>query len=85
VEAGGGLVHGAATHGGGSSARPTRGERGGEGRSGGPMATDPHHTCGGVEEHEFSGLALQPVTMVYQWFNLKTTTIVSCFGTINQE
>jgi hypothetical protein len=38
---------------------------------------DSYRTCGGDEKCGFSGLASKPVVMVYQWFGLKTTTMIS--------
>jgi hypothetical protein len=43
----------------------------------GDAVCDPHHTRGGDEKREFSGLDSKPVATVYQWFGLKTTVTVS--------
>jgi hypothetical protein len=45
---------------------------------------DPHYTRGGDENCGFSSLATKPVVMVCLWFDLKTTTIISCFDPQNQ-
>jgi hypothetical protein len=41
---------------------------------------DLHRTHGGDEKRGFSGLASKPVVMVCQWFDLKTTVMISLFG-----
>jgi hypothetical protein len=53
------------------------------GRSGGTVC-NLHHTRGGDKKCGFLGLVSKPVTMVYQWFDLKITTKVSWFGPQNQ-
>jgi hypothetical protein len=53
-------------------------------RSSGDTICDSHHTRGGDEKHEFSGLASKLVAIVCQWFGLKTTATVSWFGPQNQ-
>jgi hypothetical protein len=45
---------------------------------------DPHRTHGGDENGGFPGLASKLVAMVYQWFDLKITMMVSWFGPQNQ-
>jgi hypothetical protein len=45
---------------------------------------DPDHTHGGDKKHRFPGLASKLIANVYQWFGLKTTAMVSCFGSQNQ-
>jgi hypothetical protein len=44
-----------------------------------------HRTHGGDEKRGFPGLASKPVAMVCQWFDLKTTVMVSWFGPQNQD
>jgi hypothetical protein len=53
------------------------------GRSG-DAVYDPYHTRGVDEKREFFSLASKPVTMVCQWFDLKTITMVSWFVAQNQ-
>jgi hypothetical protein len=53
------------------------------GRSG-DIVYDPHSTCGGDEERGFSGLTSKSVETICQWFDLKTTVMVSWFGPRNQ-
>jgi hypothetical protein len=50
----------------------------------GDAVCDPHCTCGGDEKRRFSNLALKSVVIVCQWFGLKTTVMVSWFGSQNQ-
>jgi hypothetical protein len=46
-------------------------------RRSGDVVCDLHHTHGGDEKREFSGLASKLVETVCQWFGLKTTMMVS--------
>jgi hypothetical protein len=48
------------------------------------VVCDPHRTRGGDQKRGFPGLASKLVVTVCQWFGLKTTTPVSCFGHQNQ-
>jgi hypothetical protein len=45
---------------------------------------DPHCTHRGDEKHEFPSLTSKPMATACQWFDLKTTMIVSWFGPQNQ-